>query len=132
MWISQVAAGLANSLRLRLVGELGSLEWTHDDPNRLTIQQSDGSARLLVRGGAYLDGPLRAPAGHPEGFVDAFANLYAGAADLIHSAESQSPPTITFPVPSLMDGARAVAFATAALDSFASDGAWRDARLIFA
>ncbi len=129
MWISQVATGLGNSLRLRLVGELGSLEWTHDEPNKLSIQQSDGSVRVLTRGGVYVDGPLSAPSGHPEGYTDAFANLYAGAADLIHSTESDSQPTIAFPVPSLMDGARAVAFAAAALDSFANEGTWKDARL---
>ena len=129
MWISQVATGLGNSLRLRLVGELGSLEWTHDEPNKLSIQQSDGSVRVLTRGGVYVDGPLSAPSGHPEGYTDAFANLYAGAADLIHSTEIDSQPTIAFPVPSLMDGARAVAFAAAALDSFANEGTWKDARL---
>jgi hypothetical protein len=72
---------------------------------------------------------LHAPSGHPEGFTDAFANLYAGVADLIHSAERNAEATAAFPVPSLLDGARAVSFAAAALDSFANEGAWTDARL---
>lgn len=130
MWISQVATGLGNSLRLRVVGELGSLEWTHDDPNRLSLHQNDGSMLILNRGGVYVDGPLHAPTGHPEGFSDAFANLYAGVADLIYSAErGATDPTTRFPVPSLIDGARAVCFAAAALESFADEGAWKDARL---
>jgi len=129
MWITQVAAGTGNSLRLRVVGELGTLEWTHDEPNKLSIHQSDGSVRVMIRGGAYVDGPLRAPSGHPEGFSDAFANVYAGVADAVHCAERGTESTVAFPVPSLMDGARAVAFAAAALESFADDGAWKDARL---
>ena len=129
MWISQVATGVGNSLRLRVVGELGSLEWMHDEPSKLSIHESDGSVRVLTRGGAYVDGPLHAPSGHPEGFTDAFANLYAGVADLIHSAESGAGPTVAFPIPTLMDGARAVSFAAAALESFADDGAWKDVRL---
>jgi predicted dehydrogenase len=130
MWVSQVATGYGNSLTLRVIGESGTLEWTHDDPNRLSIRRSDGSAAILNRGGTFADGPLHAPAGHPEGFTDAFAKLYAGVADLIDSVDGgTTTPTDSFPVPTLIDGARAVCFASAALESSANGGTWTDARL---
>ena len=131
MWVSQVATGFGNSLGLRIVGERASLSWSHDEPNRLEIHQSDGSSTVLTRGGAYVDGPLSAPIGHPEGFTDAFANLYSGVADLVYASNAGIAPAIhQFPVPTLLDGAKAVRFAAAALESFANGGAWTDSRLV--
>jgi len=129
MWISQVAPGHDNALRLRVYGERGSLEWAQTDPNRLVLRGTGEPGRDLAEGGRYAlspgRSPLRLPAGHPQGFVEAFANLYRDAAEQIAAQrEGRACDPLALWVPTLHDGLDAVAFAEAALASSDRNGAW--------
>jgi len=119
--VSQIEVGEENDLRIRVYGETGSLTWHQEDPNRLVHKTLDGPARLLTRGNGYL-GPAataatRIPAGHPEAFLEAFANVYAGVADAIRGAAAADYPTV-------VDGARGVAFIETTVESAHSDAKW--------
>ncbi len=116
---SQMAIGHENDLRLRVFGERGSLSWQQEDPNVLIHAPLDAAPRRLTRGSAGLSESARRacrlPPGHPEGFIEAFANLYTElAADLQAGTRSGDYPRVT-------DGARGVRFVEAAV---ASKGQW--------
>jgi len=118
---SQMAIGHENDLRIRVFGEKGSLDWCQEDPNVLTHSPLDEPPRRLTRGSSGLsDAAKRAcrlPPGHPEGFIEAFANLYTElAADL-------QAGTRTGDYPRVEDGARGVRFVERAV---ASHGRWID------
>jgi predicted dehydrogenase len=130
LWASQVAPGCANDLRLRVFGSSGTVEWHQETPNDLRLTQLGEPTRVLTRSGAGLGtsatvhgGRLRA--GHSEGYVEAFATLYTDAAMLIGTHLGWHPPSAsTLLLPSVRDGARGVAFATAALASSRWNSAW--------
>ncbi|SLN31077.1 Gfo/Idh/MocA family protein [Pseudooctadecabacter jejudonensis] len=84
LWASQVAVGSENGLRLRIYGDKGGLEWGQENPNQMTFTRFGQPKQILTRGGAGT-GPdwTRIPPGHPEGYLEGFATLYADAADLI-------------------------------------------------
>ena len=87
MWVTNSAAGAEHGLRIRVFGDKGGLEWQQEDPNHLLHRPLDGFARVLTRGRPGLS-PAAARAtrvvlGHPEGYFEAFANLYADAAEAI-------------------------------------------------
>ena len=89
LWCSQVAAGNENALRLRVYGEKGGLEWAQEDPNYLWYTPLGEPKRLITRAGAGA-GPeaarvTRVPSGHPEGYLEGFANIYAEAARAIQA-----------------------------------------------
>lgn len=88
--VSQVAAGEENGLRLRVYGEAGGLDWRQERPNELRLLPRDAPRQTLTRGNAYLSEPARRaarlPPGHPEGFVEAFANIYRDAGRAIGAA----------------------------------------------
>ena len=83
MIASQVAAGEGNGLRLRVYGEIGSLEWRQEDPNRLRVKWLDRPEEIRHAAGSYLSQDARAvtrlPGGHPEGYLEAFAVLIASS-----------------------------------------------------
>ncbi len=95
---SQISAGARNGLRLSLYGETGGLSWSHERPDELTIDSLDGPTQILHAASAYLGAGARAssriPTGHPEGFIEAFANLYRDFADAILKGEAASTPGI--------------------------------------
>jgi predicted dehydrogenase len=129
LWSSQVAPGNANALRLRVYGETGGLEWAQEQPNELRVTRLGEVPRILARGGGMLSPAAthatRIPAGHPEGYVEAFAQLYRDIADQVSARNEQRPPDpATLLVPGVAEGARGVAFVTAAVASSAADGAW--------
>jgi predicted dehydrogenase len=130
LWASQVAPGCDNALRLRVFGSSGAIEWHQETPNDLPLAQFGRPTRLLTRSGAGLTASCtlhggRLPAGHSEGYVEAFASLYADAATLIGSRLGWHPqPAGTDLVPSVRDGARGVAFVAAALASSQRNSAW--------
>ena len=118
-------------MRLRVHGSDASLEWQHALPNQLTVRGRDASQRILTRGGPGLDAAAqrasRLPAGHPEGFVEAFANVYAHAMRTIAASVAGEPPDpLDLDFPTVQDGARGVHFVHAALRSSA-EGGWVDA-----
>lgn len=125
LWASQVAAGQENALRLRIYGELGSLEWMQENPNVLTHRPLGEPARTLTRGGAgTVSGAVtRLPPGHPEGFIEGFATLYSDFADLIEGTE-RTERTAGEHLPSVDDGVKGVRFVDAAVESMARGSAW--------
>ncbi|GHD10254.1 Gfo/Idh/MocA family protein [Tianweitania populi] len=128
LWASQVAPGNENGLRLRVYGTKGGIEWFQADPNYLWYTPFGEPKRLLTRNGA---GALpastrvsRIPAGHPEGYLEGFATIYAEAARAIKAARGgrQGPAEVVFPT--IADGVEGVAFVEACVRSSQNDGAW--------
>jgi predicted dehydrogenase len=115
---SQVCVGCENSLSIRVYGTEASIQWGQESPNVLVFSPRDAAPRLLTRagpeGGA---GATRLPPGHPEGFHEAFANVYLAVIAAIRDVPGQTFPTGT-------DGARGVRFIEACLDSANRGGAW--------
>ncbi len=127
LWVSQVAVGRENGLRLRLHGETGGLEWDQEEPDRLWHTPFGQPRRLLTRNGAGMPEVLkpltRVPAGHPEGYLEGFANLYAEAARAIRAHGTGGAPARTA-LPTLEDGLRGMAFIAACQQSSAQNAAW--------
>jgi predicted dehydrogenase len=126
---SQVNTGLENGLRLRVSGTRGTLEWWQEEPNRLTHFPLDGPPRLLTRGAPWLHPAAqrasRIPPGHPEGFIEAFANVYLGVAAAIRAHGSGQPADpLDADFPGIEDGARGVRFIETVLASSRSERKW--------
>ncbi|HEX4510598.1 MAG TPA: Gfo/Idh/MocA family oxidoreductase [Burkholderiaceae bacterium] len=126
---SQIAVGCENDLRLRVFGTLGSLTWHQEDPNRLLHAPVEAPPRVLTRGGPGLcDAARRAtrlPSGHPEGFIEAFANLYRGVtADITARLAGHAADPLDVDYPRVEDGARGVRFIEATVASSRSDTKW--------
>lgn len=83
IWASQITPGTKNALRLRIAGSKGGLAWEQENPDLLEFTPLGGATRLLRRGDGLTRTPTRIPAGHPEGYLEAFATLYSDAADLL-------------------------------------------------
>jgi predicted dehydrogenase len=134
LWASQVAPGNENGLRLRVYGDKAGLEWSQEHPNQLRFALVGRPPQVLSRGGPSL-GPAaahatRIPSGHPEGYLEGFANLYRDLAEQIRARRARrAPDARALLVPSVEDGARGVKFIIAAVDSHARNGAWVDARV---
>lgn len=128
---SQVAAGLENDLRLQVSGTLGTLIWRQEEPNHLVHAPLDGPKRVLTRGSPWLcESARRAsrlPAGHPEAFIEAFANVYLGLAAHIraHAGPCEADP-LQADYPRVEDGARGVHFIERVLESVRSDRKWTE------
>jgi predicted dehydrogenase len=124
--VSQIAAGERNHLRVRVYGSDGGLDWLQEEPEALRLLAPAGSVRTLYRGDPDLSEAARAhtrlPAGHPEGFIEAFANVYRGFAVAVRG--HAAPPLVEYPT--VQDGARGVQFVAKALESHAAGG-WVDA-----
>ena len=126
---SQIAGGCENDLRLRVFGSGGSLAWAQEDPNVLVHSPLDGPQRRLTRGSPWLcEAARRAsrlPSGHPEGFIEAFANLYLGVADDIEARlAGRSADATSADYPRIDDGARGVRFIEKAVESSRSERKW--------
>jgi predicted dehydrogenase len=144
---SQVEVGHENDLRLRVHGERGSLEWRQEEPNALVLRLSDEPERILRRGNGYLSPEAqragRIPPGHPEGFLEAFANVYRGFFGAIRAGATSSGGKVggagsaggapvafchrapaEFDFPGLADGARGVRFIERTVVSAASSAKW--------
>lgn len=120
LWNSTVAVGNENGLSIRVHGEKGGLSWHQERPEFLSYTPFGGALRVLQRGSDEIDPgdtePSRLPAGHPEGYLEAFANLYSEIADTIQARlDGVEPPSSVFPT--VEDGVRGVLFMHAALES---------------
>ena len=130
MSASQIAAGNENDLRLRVMGERGMLDWRQEEPNVLVHAPVDGPRRILTRNSPGLsDAARRAcrlPPGHPEGFIEAFANLYLGvAADLrLRESQGRAATREEADYPRIEDGVRGVRFIEKTIASSASTAKW--------
>ena len=134
MSASQIAAGNENDLRLRVMGERGMLDWRQEEPNVLVHAPIDGPRRTLTRNSPGLSEAARRacrlPPGHPEGFIEAFANLYLGVAvDLrMREAQGRAATLEEADYPRVADGARGVRFIEKTVASSASDLKWMPMR----
>lgn len=122
LWSSQVAVGHSNGVRLRVFGETGSFQWFQEQPNELVYAPLDGRVQTIKRGADELSedasARTRTPPGHPEGYLEAFANLYAGFAEAIRARrDGRAPGPLGRNLPLAYDGLKGVAFVEAVVDS---------------
>lgn len=128
LWSSQVAPGNENALRLRIYGEKGGLEWEQEHPNHLWYSPFGEPKRMITRNGAGAGEAAarmsRIPAGHPEGYLEGFANIYSEAADAIiaHRSDTAMDAEVTYPT--VYDGLRGMQFVDACVRSSARNSAW--------
>ena len=128
LWSSQVAPGNENALQLRVYGTKGGLEWKQEDPNYLWFTPFGEPKRLLTRGGAGTGDAAarmsRIPPGHPEGYLEGFANIYSEAAAAIQARRSAAKPDKSVIYPTVRDGLLGVAFIDACVRSSNRNAAW--------
>ena len=126
--VSQISTGERNNLRLRIYGSSRGLDWSQEDPNRLRLMESDGSERMIYRAAGTTSeraqAHIRLPGGHPEGLIEAFANIYRNVASSLSSDGAVRPFADDFPT--VQDGAHGVYFVHKALESYGLGG-WVDA-----
>ena len=125
LWASQVAVGCENGLQLRVYGEKAGLEWRQDNPNYMWYTEFGKPKQLLTRGGAISGNAastmnVRVPAGHPEGYLEAFATLYSQFAEVIRGNGALYEGLL----PTMQDGVEGMQFITASVKSSAEDGRW--------
>lgn len=125
---SQIAVGEENKLSLRVYGSEASLEWQQEHPNELVVKYPDRPREILRRGNAYVgEGAQRVtriPAGHPEGYLEAFANLYREAFRAIAAEVAGEPTPDDLDLPDIDDGVAGMAFIEAAVASARQGAAW--------
>ncbi len=131
---SQVAVGEENALKIRVYGENGSLEWAQQEPNTLTVKWSDKPAQTFRAGSNYGDREstfathnCRTPGGHPEGYLEAFGNLYRNfALTLSAKINNEEPKPEWLDFPGIEDGIRGMAFIENLVNSNKSNEKWTD------
>lgn len=128
IWASQVAPGNENGLKIRIYGTKGGLEWVQADPNYLWYTPFGEPARLITRGGAGSNAAAarvtRVPPGHPEGYLEGFANIYTEVARAIKAKRSGKKPDKDVQFPGIEDGVAGMAFIEACVKSSAKNGKW--------
>jgi predicted dehydrogenase len=130
---SQIEVGQENDIRLRVFGTKGTLAWYQENPNYLQLDTLDGLRQILTRGSNYLcDAAKKAsriPAGHPEAFLEAFANVYLGAAEAIRAKQDKRDlGKLEGDYPTVIDGARGVHFIEKTLESAKNNKKWTAAK----
>jgi len=131
---SQIAAGEENALFIRVYGEKGGLEWHQEEPNTLKVKWLDAPSQLYRAGQGYLSSfakhNCRTPAGHPEGYLEAFANIYRNFALTLNSRLNGTEPTAEMlDFPGAAEGVRGMAFIENAVASGQSDQKWFDFKI---
>lgn len=129
MFASQISSGEENDLRIRVYGETGSFTWHQENPNYLRYKQLGQPEQVLKRGNGYLceaaQRASRIPPGHPEAFIEAFANVYRNAAlSIIALKEGRVPDEFESDYPTVRDGARGVRFIEKTIESGQSSEKW--------
>ncbi len=128
LWASQVAVGNENALTLRVYGTKGGLEWSQMDPNYLWFSKLGEPKQLLTRNGAGTGEASRRlsriPPGHPEGYLEGFANIYSEIAEALVAARSGAMPADAVTFPTVADGLQGMRFIEAALRSSQSGNGW--------
>jgi predicted dehydrogenase len=128
LYASQVSNGDENNLNIRVYGTKCSLEWYQENPNELIIKQVDNPVRVLRRGNVYLSDVAQAysrtPFAHPEGFIEAFANVYLAAAEAIGDSIEGKPLKDDYGFPTIEDGLIGMAFIETCVKSSESEDKW--------
>ena len=129
IWSSQVAPGNENHLQIRIYGNKAGLEWCQEDPNYLYFTKFGEPKQKITRGGsgAMSDAGevTRIPAGHPEGYLEGFANLYSDFAEQINAnKEKRKPDPHSLLVPNIQDGLKGIKFITSVVESSSKGGQW--------
>ena len=126
LWASQVAIGHLNSHRLRVYGESGSIQWFQERPEELLVVEAGSSPRFIRRGDPETPtSSVGLPGGHPEGFIEAFSQLYTDFAERVTARlERRSPKAASLFAPDAVTGARVMAFIEAVLKSGKANSAW--------
>ena len=127
---TQVAAGEENNLKIRIYGEKGGLEWSQQEPNTLLVKWLDAPAQVYRTGNSYLS-PIaqfntRTPGGHPEGYLEAFGNLYKNFVLALSAWLNNETPDPLIDYPTVEDGVRGMAFIDNVVASSQSDQKWWD------
>jgi predicted dehydrogenase len=129
LWASQIAPGNENALKLRVYGTKGGIEWSQEDPNYLWFTPYGEPKRLITRGGSGSNAAAarmsRVPPGHPEGYLEGFANIYTEAATAIRALRGKKgkmPKDVVFP--SVQDGVSGMKFIDACVRSSKKNSAW--------
>ena len=129
---SQISAGEENNLRIRIYGEKGSLDWSQMEPNSLTVRWLDQPMQVYRTGVGALyhetAAHTRIPSGHPEGYLEAFANIYRNVAHCIRARlNGTDPDPVYLDFPTVEDGVRGMMFIEKVIESGKSDRAkWFD------
>ncbi len=125
---SQIAAGEENNLTIRVYGEKGGLEWRQQEPNTLTLKYLDKSMQVLRTGGMHSErtaANTRTPMGHPEGYLEAFANIYGSFAHAVRDVENgEYNATKDYDFPDVNEGVRGMALVESFVNSSNQDTKW--------
>lgn len=131
---SQIASGEENALSISVYGEKGGMEWHQMEPNTLVVKWPDQPSQIYRTGGSYTSATAqqntRTPAGHPEGYLEAFANIYRNFATTVAAINAgEAPSELDMDFPTAADGVRGMAFIENVLASAASDQKWWDFKI---
>jgi predicted dehydrogenase len=128
LYASQISAGEENNLTVRVYGTKASLEWHQEYPNELIVKFQDAPRKVYRRGNSYISDEAkrftRLPFGHPEAFIEAFANIYLEAARAIEAEVSGQPMPEGLDFPNADDGVEGMAFIAAAVQSAKAGAVW--------
>lgn len=128
LWSSQVAPGCENGLRIRLYGDKAGLEWSQENPNELWFGELNKPKLRITRrgdiGSAIAARGMRVPGGHPEGYLEGFANLYNDIADILLAHEQGERHQLQDWVPDIITGVEGMKFINAVLESSANNSRW--------
>jgi predicted dehydrogenase len=125
---SQISVGEENNLNIRIYGTKASLEWHQEHPNELVVKYPDKPREIWRRGNGYVGkaaaGATRIPAGHPEGYLEAFGNIYRDAFRAIHAEVAGRPLPADLDFPTIADGVEGMAFIETVVKSSKAGGKW--------
>jgi len=126
---SQIATGEENNLRIRIYASKGAILWQQENPNYLEVYRYGEPRQILTRASGYLSEAAgestRVPMGHPEGYLEAFANVYCGAVEAIRRHIEERPmKTEEYNFPTVYDGLRGMEFIYRAVESCEKGSTW--------
>jgi predicted dehydrogenase len=129
---SQISVGEENNLAIWIYGETGGLEWHQEHPNQLKVKSPNGPEQIWARGNDYVAAKsaaagraTRIPSGHPEAFLEAFANIYVNATDVMRAKLlKEKPDPLALDFPTVDDGLRGMLFIETAVKSSGSKSKW--------
>jgi predicted dehydrogenase len=127
---SQISSGEENELKIKVYGEKGGLEWLQSDPNNLILKNSDGPKSIIKTGAgkSYLSEHAlvhtRLPGGHPEGYIEAMANIYRNFAFAVDAYQNKTKLNSLYDFPDVADGVRGMKFIEAVIESGKNNSKW--------